>query len=213
MYENTTHVGMDMHKKEIVVAMLLPGQDEPIEWKLRNERGAVRRLAKKLKRESVGDLRCVYEAGPCGYTLQRQLAQDGVHAAVIAPSLIPVKPGERIKTDRRDAEKLARASRAGTLTEVHPPSEEEEGIRDLCRCREAAVQDLTRARHRLSKLLLRRGFIYRIGKNWTAAHRQWLRSLSFDQSALQIAFDNYLATVESLEERLRACRLVLAKGK
>ena len=97
MIESTTYVGMDVHKKEIVVALLRPGVEEPIEWKLPNEPRAIRRLAKRLRREARGsELRCVYEAGPCGYTLQRQLLGEGIRTDVIAPSLIPVKPGERI---------------------------------------------------------------------------------------------------------------------
>jgi transposase len=144
---------------------------------------------------------CVYEAGPCGYELQRRLESEGLSTQVIAPTLIPRKPGERIKTDRRDARKLAEFSRAGTLTEVRPPSEREEAVRDLCRCREAAVRDLTRARHRLSKLLLRRGLVYRAGRNWTQAHRRWLRSLSFEHHSLEVVFADYLLAIEHLEER------------
>jgi transposase len=121
----------------------------------------VKRLARRLKREAVGELQVCYEAGPCGYTLQRQLRAAGVGSIVIAPSLIPVKPGERIKTNRRDAKKLAQMLRADTLTEVHPPTLEEEAVRDLSRCREDVREDLLRARHRLGKMLLRRGLVLR----------------------------------------------------
>lgn len=209
MSEPTTYVGMDVHKKDIVVALLAPGIEEPTEWKLRNEPRAVRRLAKRLRRETIGELQCVYEAGPCGYTLQRQLLGEGIATDVVAPSLIPVKPGERIKTDRRDALKLAVAARAQMLTVVRPPTEGEEAVRDLCRCREDAREDLTRARHRLSKMLMRRGFVYRAGRNWTMRHRQWLRSLQFEDLVTRTVFDDYLAVVEQGEERIRAleCRL------
>lgn len=203
MTKFTTYVGMDVHKKDIVVALLLPDSQEPSEWKLRNEPRAVRRLAKRLSREAVGELVCMYEAGPCGYTLQRQLLKEGIGADVVAPSLIPVKPGERIKTDRRDARKLAAAARAQMLTVVRPPTEDEEAVRDLCRCREDGREDLTRARHRLNKMLLRRGFVYRAGKNWTQRHRQWLRSLAFEDLPSRTVFEDYLAAVEYLEERLR----------
>ncbi len=204
MSEPTTYVGMDVHKKDIVVALLAPGTEEPMEWKLRNEPRAVRRLAKRLRREAIGELQCVYEAGPCGYTLQRQLVGQGIATDVVAPSLIPVKPGERIKTDRRDARKLAAAARAQMLTVVRPPSEDEEAVRDLCRCREDAREDLTRARHRLSKMLMRRGFVYRAGRNWTQRHRGWLRSVQFEDLATRTVFEDYLAVVEQGEERIRA---------
>ena len=202
MRERTTYVGLDVHQKDIVVAFLAP-ESELSEWKLPNEPKAVRRLARRLRREAVGDLSCVYEAGPCGYTLQRQLEKEGVVADVVAPSLIPVKPGERIKTDRRDARKLATAARAQMLTVVRPPSECEEAVRDLCRCREDAREDLTRSRHRLSKMLLRRGFVYRVGRNWTQGHRRWLRSLQFEHRATRLVFEDYLTAVEQGEERIR----------
>ena len=203
MSEPSTHVGMDVHKKDIFVALLRPGSNEPIEWKLRNEPRAVRRLARRFRREASGELRCVYEAGPCGYALQRQLLAEGVPTDVVAPSLIPVKPGERVKTNRRDARKLVMMSRARMLTVVHPPTESEEAVRDLCRCREDAREDLTRARHRLSKMLMRRGFVYRKGLNWTQRHRQWLRSLKFEDLATRTVFEDYLLAVEHGEERIR----------
>jgi transposase len=111
----------------------------------------------------VGEVRCCYEAGPCGYVLQRQLAAEGITCSVVAPSLIPVKPGCHIKTDRRDARKLAELHQAGLLTEVFAPTAEEESVRDLCRARDDAQRDLTRARNRLSKFLLRRGLVYCVG--------------------------------------------------
>jgi transposase len=182
MVGSTTDAGLDTSKKSIQVAMLLPGRREPVEWELANEPAAVKRLAKRLSREAVGELRVCYEAGPCGYTLQRQLRAAGVDSIVVAPSLVPVKPGERIKTNRRDARKLAQALRAEGLTEVHPPTPEEEAVRDLSRCREDARKDLLRARHRLGKMLLRRGLVH-CCKGWTQAHRRWLRSLSFEHEA------------------------------
>ncbi|MBI4538656.1 MAG: transposase [Gemmatimonadetes bacterium] len=116
---STTDVGMDTSKKSIQVAMLLPGRRDPQEWELANEPQAVKRLAKRLLREAVGALRVCYEAGPYGYTLQRLLRAAGVESIVVAPSLIPAKPGERIKTNRRDARNLAQMLRADALTEVH----------------------------------------------------------------------------------------------
>lgn len=204
MIQTTTYVGLDVHMKDIVVAMLKPGETEPIEWKLRNEAAAVRRLAKRLRKEATDELLCVYEAGPCGYVLQRQLLADDVPTEIVAPSLIPVKPGERIKTDRRDARKLAESARARTLTFVQPPTRADEAVRDLSRCREDAAEDLTRARHRLSKMLMRRGFVFRQGRNWTGKHRKWLRSLCFEEPATQAVFDDYLAAIEAIEDRIRS---------
>jgi len=152
---------MDAHKNSIKVAVLLPGQPEPVEWTEDTTVEAVRRLGRKLQRLAPGEVQCCYEAGPTGYALQRQLRQAGMPCTVIAPSLTPVQPGVRIKTDRRDARKLAELFRAGLLTEVHPPSESDEALRDLCRCRDDVRVDLLRARHRLSKFLLRRHCIYR----------------------------------------------------
>ena len=203
-----TYVGLDAHKKAINVAMLLPGQRGPVDWEVTNEPRAIRRLVKRLRREAPGEIRCCYEAGPCGYALQRRLMSDekaGVICEVVAPSLIPIKPGDRVKTDRRDARKLAELLRAGLLTEVHPPTEAEEAVRDLCRCREDAKEDLLRARHRLSKLLLRRGWVYGGGKKaWTVAYRQWLRGLEFEHEADRVVFEDYLLAVEQVEERVKS---------
>lgn len=201
MNESITYVGMDVHKEKIVVSLLNAGQNEPVEWSQKN---SFSRLTRRLKKETTGELVCCYEAGPCGYALQRQLEKAGIRCLVVAPSLIPRKPGERIKTDRRDARKLCRLLRSGDLTEVHPPTPEEESIRDVCRAREDAKEDLLRSRHRLGKYLLRRGIIYGPGKkSWTHAHRAWLRRLSFPNDADQLVFDDYLRSVEFLEERVK----------
>ena len=203
MSENsTTYVGLDTSKRSIQVAMLRPGCQEPVEWETVNEPRAIRRLARRLKRDAVGTLQVCYEAGPCGYALQRQLGEADVKCMVIAPSLVPVKPGERIKTNRRDARKLAQMLRAGALTEVHPPTPEEEAVRDLCRCLEDAKEDLLRARHRLGKMGLRRGLSYE-GGAWTQGHRQWLRGLTFEHEADRAVFGDYLYAIEQLEERCR----------
>ncbi len=203
MEGNTTDVGLDTSKSAIQVAMLVPGQSQPLEWETATDMRAVRRLAKRLLRDAVGTLRVCYEAGPCGYALQRQLRELGIECMVIAPSLVPVKPGERIKTNQRDARKLAQMLRAGALTEVHPPTPEEEAVRDLCRCREDAREDLQRARHRLGKLLLRRGLSFP-ARAWTQAHRRWVRGVQFDHEADRTVVADYLAAIEHGEERLRA---------
>ncbi len=205
MSQPTTFVGLDVHRSSIQISVLLPGGDGRLEWQSPNTPQAVRKMARLLREKAPGELLCCYEAGPCGYTLQRQLAARGIPCQVIAPSLIPVKPGERIKTDHRDARKLAEMLRAGLLTEVQPPTEEDEALRDLCRCRDTVRQDITRARHRLGKFLLRRGCTYTHGKRaWGSRHRLWLRSLRFDRAADQATFDSYLLALEQLEERLLA---------
>ena len=199
-----TWVGLDAHKKSIHVSVLLPGREEALSWQEANEEGAVRRLARKLTREAPGEVRACYEAGPLGYALQRELEAQGVVCEVIAPSLIPIKPGERIKTDWRDAHKLAELLRGGFLTAVQPPREQDEALRDLCRGRDSVRQDLMRARHRMSKFLLRRGYRYRdTQRHWGVRHMNWLRPLAFEQSAAQAVFDHYLLTIDHLDERQR----------
>lgn len=175
-----------------------------VEFSIPNEPAAVRRTVKKLQRESGGRVIFCYEAGAVGYVLQRQIQALGSECLVVAPSLIPVKPGHRIKTDRRDARKLAEMLRAGLLTAVRPPSEAEESARDLVRCREDALEDRARCRHRLVKMLLRRGLVYREGKTWTHMHQRWLRSLRFEQPSDQLILEDYLLAIEQLDQRLAA---------
>ena len=143
-------------------------------------------LSRRLLRGAPSPVVACYEAGPTGFALMRELRAKGVDCRVIAPALISRKPGDRVKTDRRDARNLAELLRAGLLTEVHAPTPDQEAVRDLSRAREDAVSDRKRARHRLSKLLLRRGLSY--GKrNWTLEHRAWLRTISFAHPAAQAA--------------------------
>lgn len=203
MGDASTFVGLDVHKNTISVALMRPGQPL-LEWSLANEAAAVCRLIRKLERESEGGLVCCYEAGPTGFVLQRQLTRAGIDCRVVAPSLIPVKPGARIKTDRRDARKLAELLKAGLLTEVKPPTEDEEAVRDLTRARDDAQRDLTRARNRLSKFLLRRGCVYVVGRKptWSAKYRAWLRALVFPRRADQVVFEDYLLAVEQIEGRV-----------
>jgi transposase len=197
----TTYVGMDAHKKDLFIAMLVGDQTTPVTWQLANEPNAVRRLVRKLEREAPGPVRVCYEAGPGGYALQRQMTTLRVSCQVIAPALIPRKPGERIKTNRRDARKLTELLRAGLLTEVRPPTPEEEAVRDLCRARDDAREDLQRCRHRLGKLLLRRGLHYS-GRNWTRAHRQWVDSLEWTEPAERVVVDDYQLAIDHTEARL-----------
>ena len=201
MTDVITHVGIDAHKKDLFIAMLVGTQATPVTWTVPNEPNAIRRLVRKLEREAPGPVRVCYEAGPCGYALQRQMTTPQVACQVIAPALIPRKPGERIKTNQRDARKLAELLRAGLLTEVRPPTPEEEAVRDLCRARDDAREDLQRSRHRLGKLLLRRGLHYS-GRNWTRGHRQWIASLAWTQAAERTVVDDYLLAIDQLAARL-----------
>jgi len=215
MTKNITWVGLDAHKKAINVAMLVGHDTKAQEWVVENKPAAVRRLVKKLVREAdAGEVRCCYEAGPCGYALQRQMEAAGpVICEVIAPALIPRKPGERIKTDRRDARKLGELLRAGLLTEVQAPTPEQEAVRDLCRAREDAKEDLLRCRHRLGKMLLRRGLVYSGGKKaWTQAHRKWVRSVKFDHATDQAVLNDYLLAIEQVEQRVQTLEQQLMKA-
>jgi transposase len=152
----------------------------------------------------VGTLKCCYEAGPTGYALYWQLTQLGVTCEVIAPWLVPTKPGDRVKTDRRDAEKLARCYRAGELTPVWVPDEAHEALRDLVRAREAAKKDQLRHRHRLGKFLLRHGKRpTEAGQAWTQKYVNWIRiHARFDQAALQATLAHYLEEVDHIAERI-----------
>jgi transposase len=201
MKQVTTDVGIDAHKKDLFVAMLVGNEKTPVTWQLANEPNAVRRLVRKLEREAPGPVHVFYEAGPCGYALQRQLTTARVNCDVVAPALIPRKPGERVKTNRRDARKLAELGRAGLLTAVQPPTPEDEAVRDLARARDDAREDLQRCRHRLGKLLLRRGLHFS-GRNWTRAHRQWVDGLTWTHAAERAVVDDYLLAIDHTEARL-----------
>lgn len=196
-----TYVGIDVHKKDLFVAMLVGAERTPVTWQLANEPQAVRRLVRKLERDAPGAVHVFYEAGPCGYALQRQMTMPRIQCDVVAPALIPRKPGDRVKTNRRDARKLAELGRAGLLTVVQPPTPEDEAVRDLVRARDDAREDLQRCRHRLGKLLLRRGLHFH-GKNWTRAHRQWIKTLTWTHAGEEIVVDDYLLAIDQTQARL-----------
>ena len=201
MADGSTYVGIDAHKKDLQVARLVGHARTPETWTVPNERRAIERLMRKLERDAPGPVECCYEAGPCGYVWQRQLQRGRIHCQVIAPALMPRKPGERIKTDRRDAHKLAEFLRAGVLTEVRPPTPAEEAARDLVRARDDAREDLQRCRHRLDKLLLRRGRHF-AGRNWTSAHRAWIRTLLWEHAADARVVEDYLLAIDQVQARL-----------
>lgn len=201
MKHGTTYVGIDAHKKDLFMAMVVGDQTTPTTWTTPNEPRAVRRLVKKLEQEAPDAVHVFYEAGPCGYALQRQMTTARVRCDVVAPALIPRKPGERVKTDRRDARKLVELGRAGLLTAVRPPTPEDEAVRDLVRARDDAREDLQRCRHRLGKLLLRRGLHY-AGRNWTRAHRAWVDALAWTQAAERAVVEDYVLAIDHTEARL-----------
>jgi len=204
MEEGTTYVGLDAHQESTNGAIILTS-GEVVEDRFATTPDGIRRWARRLKRRCQGRILCCYEAGPLGYALQRTLVSLGMECIVIAPSLIPSKPGDRIKTDRRDALKLAELLAAGLLTEVHVPTPEQEAIRDLCRARESVKGDQKRIQHRLSKFLLRRAIRWTHGrKMWTSAHRQWLRGLRLAHTADQDILDDHLLALEQNAGRLAA---------
>jgi transposase len=198
-----TFIGLDVHKDAIVVALAEAGDREEVReyGKIANTTPALQRLASKLAR-GKHELRFCYEAGPCGYGIQRQLSAAGHQCVVVAPSLIPRKPGERIKTDRRDAVKLAKSHRAGDLTPVWLPDPAHEAIRDLVRLRTAAMHALRRARQQLSGFLLRNGHHYRGHSTWTKSHRRWLAGLKFEQPVHYIVLEDSIAAIEVATTRL-----------
>ncbi len=203
MQKVTTWAGLDVHAERIVITTLTGPGREGATWDIPNEPKAVRRTFRRLLDE-VFELRCCYEAGPCGFELHRQLTQMGVACEVVAPSLIPVKAGDRVKTDRRDAQKLARLYRAGELTTITVPSVEQEAVRDLVRARDDVRKDLTAARHRLAKFLIRHGHLYSAGSKWTLKFWAWTKKLVFERPPERLTFEHYVAAIQHLVERRAA---------
>jgi len=204
MKKATRYVGLDVHAETIAIAVAEPGREGEVRslGTIPNRPESVRKLVEKLK--PANTLHFCYEAGPTGYVLYWQLVKLGVECTVVAPTLVPVKPGDRIKTDRRDALKLARCFRAGDLTAVWVPDPAHEALRDLIRARESAKKDQLRARHRLSKFLLRHG--RRPGERgktpWGTLHMEWLRGVQFEHPAQQATMVDYLAEVVHHGERI-----------
>jgi transposase len=201
MADRITYVGLDVHKESIVVAVAEGGlRGEVREYgRIANTAAALDRLLRKLGGGGM-ILRFCYEAGPCGYGIHRRLSGQGHECVVVAPSLIPKRAGDRVKTDRRDAASLARLHRAGELTAVWVPDAGHEATRDLVRARLDAVHSLRRARQQLSGFLLRQGCHY--GRPaWTKMHRRWLAGLKFEQAVHHLVLEDYIAAVEAAETR------------
>jgi transposase len=202
MKNKVRFLGLDVHAETITVAIAEPDGEVRSLGTIANRAESIRKLVKKLG--SVEQLKACYEAGPTGYILYWQMAELGVACEVIAPTLVPMKAGDRVKTDRRDAERLARSYRSGDLTAVWVPDEGSEALRDLVRAREAAKQDQLRARHRLAKFLLRMGQRPAAGmKAWTAPYMAWVRQVHFTQVAREATLLDYLHEVDHMGERVR----------
>ncbi len=198
---STVWVGMDVHKETIYVV----GVDHESgavrsRWEVPNTDKGLSTLIRRMK--EWGTVRSVYEAGPCGYELRRKLTQKGIPCEVAAPALIPRKPGDRVKTDPRDAEKLARTYRMGELTLIHVPTPAQEALRDLVRSREDAQEDLVRRNNRLLKFFLRQGRKFE-GKNWTIKHWGWIRAQRFEDRNTAAVLAEYVTAIDQEQERLR----------
>lgn len=201
--ENTiTYAAMDTHKKQHKIALHYPCREEIVEFTVDNTAEAIRKMVNKIRKQAPGDIEFCYEAGVCGFALKRRIEQLGCRCMVIAPSLVPRKPGQRVKTDRRDAKKLLAMFKAGLLTEVQAPDEHQEAARELTRLRETAKDNLQRVHHQLLKFLTRHGYVYRQGRHWTQRHRVWLRSLEFTEPMLKEVFESYFNEMIYCADRL-----------
>jgi transposase len=199
--DTTVFVGLDVHKDSITVACVgRDPADSPIDvGTIGTQQYAIDRLIKKLS--GRGRLQFVYEAGPCGFWLERYLRDKSQACVVAAPSLIPKRPGDRIKTDRRDARNLALALRAGTLTAVHIPTPDQEAFRDVVRAWQQCQRDVTAAKQRLKSFLLRNDIRYSGRSTWNAAHRRWLSELVLQCPPQQIVFQELIDAINERERR------------
>src|SRR4051812_26389769 len=192
------YVGLDVHKDSIAPQNTTEVRRYGI---IGGTLAAMDSLIKKLSKAEL-ELRFVYEAGPCGFVICRHLRNKGIHCDLVCPSLIPKKASDRVKTDRRDADQLARLYRAGELTAIHIPDQEDEAIRDLIRARMAAVGDLRQGRHRLKGFLLRLGFRYAGKSSWNDAHKRYLSGLVMPQAPQQIVFQECIHAIDDDGGRL-----------
>lgn len=199
MSESMALVGLDVHQAQTVAAVLDPGTGE---LRVQRLRGEPARVVPVFLEDLECPVAAVYEAGPTGFALIRVAQERGLDVRVVAPGSIPRAPGDRVKTDRRDAERLVRLFAAGELSYAFVPSETDERFRDLVRCIEDARKDLMRSRHRLSKFLLRRGHRFP-SKAWTQPHERWLGKLSFEGAVSHATFVDYLCAVQTLVQRRR----------
>jgi transposase len=204
MKKELLFLGLDVHAQNIALALAEGGGGEARSYgAIPNDLHALEKVFARLKKAYPGaELRVCYEAGPTGFVLARRCAQLRIHCTVVAPSLIPSRAGDRVKTDRRDARKLARLHRAGELSAVHVPEASDEAMRDLCRARTDAVQDLRRGRAQLKAFLLRNGYRYTGKSAWSEAHRRYLRELVLPHPAQRVVLEDALAAITGAGERI-----------
>ena len=203
MKKNIKYFGLDVHKNSISIAIAEDGQKRRVNFYgvINNDMDQLHKFLRKQISQGV-EPRCVYEAGPCGYNIYRSLKDKGIDCVVIAPSLIPKKSGNRIKTDRRDAETLAKLHRAEELTAVYVPSTEDEALRDLVRAREDSVNMLRKAKQQLGAFLLRHHICFSGKSKWSKVYFNWLADISMPHPAQQITLQEYIDMVQDGKKRV-----------
>jgi transposase len=203
MKKRITFVGLDTHKNSIEAALADEGRNTEVRLygTIGGDLASLDKMIRKLQ-ATGGELRFVYEAGPCGYEIYRHLRANGLHCDVVAPSMVPKRSGDRIKTDRRDACNLARLYRAGELTPIYVPREDDEAMRDLVRGRQDAIHAQRKVRQQLGGFLLRHGFRYPGKSVWTLAHRRWLAGIRMPHPAQQIMLQEYIHNMEECTQRV-----------
>ncbi len=203
MKKTVKYIGLDVHKNSISIAVADQGRDAEVRYygKIAHNMDQLSKIFRKFISQGA-ELRCVYEAGCCGYHLYRFLTSNGIDCTVVAPSKIPRKSGERLKTDKRDCITLARLHRAGELTPIYVPNEEDEALRDLVRARNDAQNAHKRAKQQLSALLLRYHIVFPGKSKWSKAYFNWLAEISMPHPAQQITLQEYIDTVRTCSDRV-----------
>ena len=210
--DSVFYVGVDVSKAKHAIAVAEGGRNGEVRYfgEIEARPAAVERFVRKLEKKHPR-LHFCYEAGPTGYGLYRQIVELGQRCDVVAPSLIPKRPGERVKTNRRDAVSLARLLRAGELKGIWVPDAVDEAVRDLVRVRSAASEDLRKKRQQLLSFLLRHGRVFTGRKNWTRTHARWLAAQKFDHPAQQIVFQDQVDVITDAQDRLERLDAQLAE--
>ena len=205
------YLGLDVHKDCMATVVAEEGRTGQVRdtGVISNDLHALEKWIARLRKAHGKEvlLRACYEAGLCGFGIARRLRQLGVECEVVAPSMTPTRTGDRVKTDKRDARKLARLLRAGELTAVYIPEATDETMRDLCRARSDAVDDRRRSRHRLKGFLLRHGYRYQGKSAWSAAHERYLRQLVLPHPAMKVILEEYLQAIAAAGERIERCEM------